>query len=205
MAERRSGSSGSPGPRRPATAREGRGGRAAAPAEGARSGRPASWLGLVLRLLAAAVWLVAGIAKLPELQSFRYEVGRYLLLPHVLVTPFAYVLPFLEIGVGLYLAAGLFVRGSAFVGTLLMAAFLVAQAQAWARGLSLDCGCFGSLAKSSVGPLTILRDLLLGLPTFVMLALPARRWSLDGMLFHGEDRFARRLSRRKPTGATPQS
>lgn len=80
-------------------------------------------------------------------------------------------------------------RGTALVGTLLFLAFLAAQAQAWARGISLDCGCFGAAVQSTVGPLTLLRDFGLGIPTFAMLALPARRFSLDGRLFGAEDRF----------------
>ncbi len=149
-----------------------------------------AWLGLAMRLAAAAIWLVAGIAKLPAIESFRIEVERYLILPNALSIPFAYVLPFFEIGLGLYLAVGLFVRGSGFVGTLLMAVFIAAQIQAWARGLSIDCGCFGSLAQSRVGLATVARDFALGIPTFIMLARPARLLSLDKLLFHREDGFA---------------
>ena len=148
------------------------------------------WIGLAIRLAAAAVWLVAGIAKLPAIESFRIEVERYLILPHALSIPFAYVLPFFEIGLGLYLAAGLFVRGSGLVGTLLMVVFIAAQTQAWARGLSIDCGCFGSLVQSRVGIVTVLRDFALGIPTFIMLARPARLLSLDRLLFHRADGFA---------------
>jgi uncharacterized membrane protein YphA (DoxX/SURF4 family) len=146
-------------------------------------------LGLAIRIAAAAVWIVAGVAKVPQIESFRELVGRYGILPPVLAAPFAYVLPFFEIGLGLYLAAGLFVRGSALVGTFLFAVFLTAQAQAWARGITLDCGCFGTAVQTTVGPLTLLRDIGLGIPTFLMLAFPARRFSLDKLLFCAKDRF----------------
>jgi uncharacterized membrane protein YphA (DoxX/SURF4 family) len=106
--------------------------------------RSLPWLGLAIRIGAASVWIIAGVAKLPQMDLFRTLVERYGILPHVLAAPLALVLPFLEIGLGLYLAAGLFVRGTAVVGTILFAVFLAAQAQAWARGLSLDCGCFGA-------------------------------------------------------------
>jgi uncharacterized membrane protein YphA (DoxX/SURF4 family) len=142
-----------------------------------------SWLGLAIRFGAAAVWIIAGIEKLPQIETFHTLVERYGILPHFPAAPFAYVLPFLEICLGLYLAAGLFVRGTALVGTLLFAAFLAAQAQAWARGIQLDCGCFGAAVESSVGPLTIIRDFALGIPTFLMLAFPSRRLSLDKRLF----------------------
>jgi uncharacterized membrane protein YphA (DoxX/SURF4 family) len=147
------------------------------------------WVGLAVRIAAAGVWIFAGAAKIPQIAGFPDLVERYGILPHFLAVPFAYLLPFLELGIGLYLFAGLFVRGTALVGTLLFAAFLAAQAQAWARGIALDCGCFGAALKSTVGPLTLLRDFGLGIPTFLMLALPARRWSLDGRLFGAKDLF----------------
>ena len=147
------------------------------------------WLGFALRLAAAAVWIVSGAAKIPQIGTFQILVQRYGILPDVLAGPFAFILPFLEIGIGLYLAAGLLVRGVALAGTLLFVAFLTAQVSAWARGIALDCGCFGSLLQATVGPLTIVRDFCLGIPTFVMLAFPARRLSLDKRLFDAPDSF----------------
>jgi uncharacterized membrane protein YphA (DoxX/SURF4 family) len=142
-----------------------------------------SWLGFAVRLGAAAVWIFAGAAKIPQIQSFRVLVQRYGILPDALSGPFSYILPFFELAIGLYLAMGLFVRGTALVGTVLFAVFLAAQASAWIRGISLDCGCFGAIAEEAVGPLTILRDFGLGIPTFLMLLFPARALSLDQRLF----------------------
>ena len=153
-----------------------------------RSPLPA--IGLAIRLTAAAVWIVAGAAKVGELEHFHAQVDQYKLLPHALEAPFAYTLPFVELLVGLYLLVGLLTRVAAFAGCALMVLFLIAQAQAWARGLSLDCGCFGSLAHEQVGATTILRDLALGLPTLVMAIRPARLWSLDRRLLGLPDRFA---------------
>jgi uncharacterized membrane protein YphA (DoxX/SURF4 family) len=141
------------------------------------------WLGVAIRLIAASVWIIAGALKLPQIGAFHVLVERYEILPPALAAPFAYVLPFAELVLGLYLAAGLFVRGTALAGTLLFAVFLAAQIQAWARGIALDCGCFGPALQTQVGPLTILRDFALGIPTFLMLAFPARAFSLDSRLF----------------------
>jgi len=150
---------------------------------------PASWVGFSIRLIAAAVWIVAGAVKIPQIQTFEVLVQRYGILPIWLSGPFVYVLPFLELAIGAYLAAGLFVRGTSLIGTLLFAAFLTAQASAWLRGISLDCGCFGTAFQTAVGPLTILRDFGLGIPTFLMLAFPARALSLDHRLFGAVDLF----------------
>jgi uncharacterized membrane protein YphA (DoxX/SURF4 family) len=146
--------------------------------------------GVAIRLAAATVWLVAGAAKLVDLEHFHAQVDQYQLLPHILEAPFAYALPFVELLVGLYLAVGLFTRAAAAVGCVLMVLFLIAQIQAWARGLSLDCGCFGALAHERVGATSILRDLALGLPSLVMFWRPARALSLDAQLFALPDTFS---------------
>ena len=159
--------------------------------------KPVSWIGFAIRLTAAAVWIIAGAAKIPQIQTFEVLVQRYGILPDALSGPFAYVLPFLEVAIGLYLAAGLFVRGTGLVGTVLFAAFLTAQFSAWVRGISLDCGCFGTASQTVVSPLTMLRDFGLGIPTFLMLAFPARALSLDRRLFGAVDLFGGRRSGRR--------
>ncbi len=159
------------------------------PRESNPAERPLAWIGLVVRLGAAVIWIAAGAAKIPQIQAFQVVVQRYALLPDFLTGPFSYVLPFLEMAIGLYLAAGLFVRGTALLGTVLFAVFLTAQLSAWIRGISLDCGCFGSIAETTVGPLTMLRDFSLGIPTFLMLAFPARLLSLDRRIFGAVNLF----------------
>jgi uncharacterized membrane protein YphA (DoxX/SURF4 family) len=154
-----------------------------------RESNAVSWLGFGVRLGAAAVWIIAGAAKIPHIQAFHVLVQRYGMLPEVLSGPFAYILPFLEVAIGLYFAAGLFVRGTAFAGTVLFTLFLIAQSSALIRGISLDCGCFGAIAETSVSPLTISRDFCLGIPTFLMLIFPARLLSLDHRLFGARNQF----------------
>ena len=131
-----------------------------------------------------------------ELDHFHAQVEQYELLPAALGAPFAYALPFVEILVGLYLLVGLLTRAAALTGCALMVLFLVAQAQAWARGLTLDCGCFGSLANEHVGAVTILRDTALGIPTFLMAVWPARLLSLDQRLLGLPNQFTRRIPHR---------
>jgi len=152
------------------------------------------WIGLLVRLVAAAIWLVAGAAKIADLETFKTQVAAYDVLPHGLVGPFAYGLPFVEVAIGLYLAFGFLVRPAAALATFLMLVFIAAEAQAWARGLRLDCGCFGALAKQSVGPWTIVRDVAFGIPSLLLLIRPARRLSLDRRLLQLPDRFAGQAS-----------
>jgi uncharacterized membrane protein YphA (DoxX/SURF4 family) len=149
-------------------------------------------VGLAIRSVAAAIWLLAGIAKLFDLEHFRAQVAAYKLLPHALVTPFAYGLPFLETFVGVYLLLGLLVAPAAILTCVLMAAFLIAQAQAWSRGLSLDCGCFGTLSQQRVGFWSIARDAVLGIPGLILVFRPARYLSLDARYLGLPDAFGAR-------------
>jgi uncharacterized membrane protein YphA (DoxX/SURF4 family) len=158
-------------------------------------------LGVAIRLMAACIWLVAGAAKIADLQHFHAQVIQYRLLPHALEAPFAYTLPFVEVLVGMYLAVGLLTRAAAAVSCVLMVMFLVAQAQAWARGLSLDCGCFGAISHETVGLGTILRDVALGIPSLVMLWRPARAFSLDERLLGLPDPFSTSFGAQSGDGA----
>ncbi len=151
--------------------------------------RAVPWIGLAIRLGAAGIWLAAGIAKALDLSHFHSQVTAYDVLPHALVGPFAYALPFVEIAIGVYLAIGLWIRPAAILACVLMVVFIVAQAQAWYRGLVLDCGCFGKLSLEKVGPWTILRDVGLGLPSLAMAIWPARKLSLDSSWLGRPDRF----------------
>ena len=148
------------------------------------------WIGLAIRLIAAAIWLAAGIAKIADLTAFKQEVAAYDVAPTGLVEPTAYALPLVEVALGIYLVVGLLVRPAAALSTALMLLFIGVQAQAWARGLSIECGCFGGLSKETVGAGTIVRDILLTIPSLVLLLKPARHLSLDRRLLGRTDEFA---------------
>ena len=127
------------------------------------------WLTLIARLVLGGVLLAAGGLKIGNLQKSAMSVRAYELLPVDLANFLGYVLPWIEIGMGLLLIVGVAVSIVGLLGALTMFAFVIAIAQAWARGLSIDCGCFGG--GGQVDPedtkylSTILRDigfLLLG-------------------------------------------
>lgn len=162
-------------------------------------------VGLAIRLTAGAVWLVAGAAKIADLEQFRVQVEAYRVVPGGLEAAFAYALPFLEVGIGLYLVVGLLVRGSAAFSCLLMALFVVAMVQARVRGLVLDCGCFGALARQPIGWWTIARDVALGLPGLIMVLLPARLVSLDARLLGRRDPWEGRGQRAGSEAAAASS
>ena len=101
------------------------------------------WLTLLARLILGVVLLVAGALKVPNLPKSAMAVRAYEMLPIPIANFLGYTLPWIEIGLGLLLIVGVTVKISGALGGLTMLAFIIAIAQAWARGLSIDCGCFG--------------------------------------------------------------
>lgn len=106
--------------------------------------RATPWLVTAGRVVLGVVWLVAGFLKITDLDASVRAVRAYRLLPEFAAQVVGAGLPAAEILLGVLLLAGIWVRGAAVVSALFMAAFVVGIASAWARGLRIDCGCFGS-------------------------------------------------------------
>ena len=141
------------------------------------------WLTLLARLILGAVLLVAGALKVPNLPKSAMAVRAYEMLPIPIANFLGYTLPWIEIGIGLLLIVGVAVKISGALGALTMLAFIIAIAQAWARGLSIDCGCFGG--GGSIDPedtkylSEIIRDIgLMGLGIFLYL-YPKGRFAIE--------------------------
>lgn len=107
------------------------------------STRVADGVGLIARLILGAVFLVAGALKVTTPEAMAKATQAYQLLPHDVAAYVGYALPTIEIILGLLLVLGLFTRTAAVLTSLLVLAFIIGIAQAWARGLTIDCGCFG--------------------------------------------------------------
>lgn len=144
------------------------------------------WIGLAARLVTGGVWIVAGLLKVPDPAGSVRAVRAYDLLPESIVPTVGYVLPILEVVVGLCLVLGLLTRAMAVVSALLFMAFIIGIASAWARGLEIDCGCFGGggeLAGASAKyPGEIARDVGLLLASVWLVVRPRTRWSLDSLI-----------------------
>lgn len=145
------------------------------------------WLGLGARLVAGGVWLVAGALKVTDPAGSIAAVRAYELLPGSLVEPVGVALPAVEVVVGLALVVGAITRGAAVVSGLLYVAFIVGIASVWARGMEIDCGCFGGggarEGASSAYPWEIARDVALLAASAYVAVLRRTRLAVDNLLF----------------------
>ena len=116
-------------------------------------------VGLLARLVLGGTLVAAGVLKVGDPGGSIRAVNAYQLLPLGVAEWVGYALPYVEIAVGLLLVVGLFTRFSAAVAVLLMAAFVIGISSAWARGLQIDCGCFGGGGVVAPGETNYVPDL----------------------------------------------
>jgi len=140
------------------------------------------WLGTLVRLGLGAIWIVAAVDKLGNPRTFVQAVRAYDATPEWLSKAIGYGLPVLELCVGVLLVVGIVTRAVAIVSGLLFVVFLIGISQAAARGIQLECGCFGGGGATTAGTtytLDILRDIGLLILAAFLVVWPMTRLSLD--------------------------
>jgi len=153
------------------------------------------WLTTVARVSLGLVMVSAGVLKISNPDQAVRAVQAYELLPRGVDQVVGYGLPMIEVALGLLLILGLGTRIAAVLAGVFMLVFIVGVSSAWARGLNIDCGCFGgggavgSSGKAWRYLSEILRDLLfLGLASWSAV-LPASRLALDRRGIAGQDDY----------------
>src|SRR5262245_18134513 len=125
---------------------------------------------VIARVVLAAVFLTAGLAKLADREGSR-QAMRDFGVPAPLAGPLGTLLPVVELAV----AAALVFPDPAWAGALaagvLLLVFVQTIAVNLARGRRPDCHCFGQLHSAPAGWSTLLRNLALALvASFVVIA-----------------------------------
>jgi uncharacterized membrane protein YphA (DoxX/SURF4 family) len=142
------------------------------------------WLGTLARVALAAVWLIAGGSKVGNLAGSGRTVAAFRLMPVEAARIVGAALPFVELALGVLLLIGLATRLAAAVSAALLIVYIVGIAAAWARGLNIDCGCFGGGGQLAPGRHPsylpdILRDVGLLAVAGFLLIWPRTRLALD--------------------------
>ena len=141
------------------------------------------WIGLVARLTLGGVLFAAGYLKVGTPDESQMAVRAYEMLPILLANLLGLILPFVEVVIGALLILGALTRVMAALGGFTMFIFIIAIAQAWARGLNIDCGCFGGGGAVEPGQTKylqeILRDIALVFLAVYLIRYPSTKFSLD--------------------------
>jgi len=141
------------------------------------------WLGLSARLILGGVLFAAGYLKVGSPDKSQMAVRAYELLPISIANLLGLVLPAIEIAIGALIVLGAVTRVVAALGGFTMFIFIIAIAQAWARGLNIDCGCFGGGGTIEPGQTRylqeIIRDVGLVLLAWYLVRYPVTKFSID--------------------------
>ena len=101
------------------------------------------YLQIAGRVLVAAVFLIAGLAKIGDPMGLYVEIEHYRLLPETAGRVLAIYLPWLELACGGALLHPRWFKAGACVGVSVMALFSFATLWAWQHDINVVCGCFG--------------------------------------------------------------
>jgi hypothetical protein len=123
---------------------------------------------LIARLALAALFAVAGAAKLADRDDARRTL-RGFQVPERLVVTLAVLVPGAELATAAALIASRTVVAGALGAVVLLAVFSAAIAVALARGRQVDCGCFGRPYSAMVSRRTLARNgALVAVAAFVL-------------------------------------
>ncbi len=144
--------------------------------------KPRRWVELALRLALATVFLFAAYSKLRQpWLLFAMAIDAYGLLPQWAVMTLARTLPWCELALGILLLTGWWLRQTALVASALLVVFFAVMLRSYAKGLQIDCACFG--LGEAISAKTLLRD---GALVFSSVALTA-------LAFRGRGYSAKRI------------
>jgi uncharacterized membrane protein YphA (DoxX/SURF4 family) len=115
----------------------------------------------VCRIGIGLVMLAAALGKIGDPAAFSTQIHHYRLAPIGAENLLAILLPWVELLAGLSLVLGAHARSGAWLSAAMMAVFTLAVGTAVARGLDIECGCFGTADASHVGGMKLAENLLL--------------------------------------------
>lgn len=116
------------------------------------------FVSILARLILAGLFIYAGVLKAIAPHAFLNDIENYQILPHAVSVGVSLYLPYLEILCGFSLLFKRFDLGACLILSLLTLTFVAALTSAWARGLDIECGCFGSGEGRNQYGLDLVRD-----------------------------------------------
>jgi len=129
---------------------------------------------LLCRVILGIVFIFAAVSKADEPEGFAQSISNYKLLPLFLINFFAIILPWIELCAGLLLIFGISVKENSAILTSLLVIFIIAIVISLARGLNIDCGCFGTVEGTKVGAQKVLENIGLLLAGLILIKFDSK-------------------------------
>ena len=144
-------------------------------------------LTVLIRLIVGGIFLISGLAKIADPVRFLLTLREFQLLASALESFLAVYLPWLEFLLGLCIVVGILHRTASLMIAGLNGAFIIAIGSVMARGIEVDCGCFGLLADALHLPdmadgKAIVRNLVLMAMCLHIFRSEATGWTMERYL-----------------------
>jgi len=95
------------------------------------------------RLILGYIFIYASISKIANPLEFSNQIDQYKATPIIFNNLIALIIPWLELLIGLCLIFNRNLKGAIILSIFLLIVFIILLSQAYYRGISLECGCFG--------------------------------------------------------------
>ena len=122
---------------------------------------------LLVRIILAAIFALAGIGKLLDLEGSEKAVKDFG-VPDSVAKPFAVGLPIAEIIIALLLLSVSTSWIGAIGGFLLLLTFIGGMLWQMAKGNAPDCHCFGQIHSEPVSAKSLIRNAIFAILTFFL-------------------------------------
>ena len=133
---------------------------------------------LAIRIFFGFIFIFAAITKIADPAGFSQSIYNYKLIPDFLINFLAIAFPWIELVSGILLVFGVSVKENSSILSGMLLVFIIAIAISLARGLNIDCGCFGTVDGSKVGLMKILENIGLLLLGLILIKFDSRFLSL---------------------------
>jgi len=131
-----------------------------------------------VRIFLGFIFIFAAVTKVADPVGFSQSIYNYKLMPDFLINFLAIAIPWIELVAGILLVFGISVKENSVIISGLLIVFIIAVSISLARGLDIDCGCFGTVDGSKVGLMKILENVGLLLLGLILIKFDSKYFSL---------------------------
>ena len=124
----------------------------------------------VASMAVASILLVSGLIHAAQPYYFVHSIASYRLLPTFASGVLGLWLPYLQIVLALCIGLRIAEKAALYMAAFVFATFALAQITVIIRGMAIDCGCFGFVARAVSPTSTALPLLLAGACVFAIVS-----------------------------------